>query len=695
MIKIPNSGQHSVPNNSDLFGTLWYTKNITLDEEGYLKLSPRAISIQSEKDTTNIRLPVAFGRKNSNTSIIPQTEFALTQSGTKGYWVVLSEGGINFNVDIGTGVPTLSADSHGKWYRNLWHVTDDAALYSKAGIADVQTYTSRAALTTGKAHPIEVFKNRDTICVGNGNVVKQYTNAYAASTDLTLQTDFEVIGLSYSNYQMGVLTMLSPDTNSGMNQDPYFFVWSGATTEAEAGVPIGSDKAIAIAPFRGSWVMLTRSGQFKYWTGGGFSPLTTTSGAEISLPFYFQKLLWGQSYSRDLLGDVLQVDGDVIYLNFNGLLNSYGKNYEQYLQNCPGGVWCVDLTVGVYHRASPSISPASILTVTSANVNTTTDIMTTTAGTIPSTGSPVKYVFDRSSQIGGLTTPTVYYCIKHTATTFSLATTKANADSGVKINLTSTGAANNYFLALEIYDYGQNIATKSGAMALFDVDSGVYEQMIFGAELNDYNTTGDMNHVNVLCDGFENRGYFVTPKIRSNKVEDVLQTVYEHFRPLDTNDKLMLKYKDREIIGLPVSTPQGRSATRNQCSWTGANAFSTTADLSDAKTAFDAGNDLECEIIAGAGAGILVKITDISENSGTYAVTLEENVTGATTGRYCDVLIDNWKVIGTITSSDTDNYKRLTVNNSKSSWFKLKGELRGVGTTMEMLHIVNQTHKEI
>jgi hypothetical protein len=97
-----------------------------------------------------------------------------------------------------------------------------------------------------------------------------------------------------------------------------------------------------------------------------------------------------------------------------------------------------------------------------------------------------------------------------------------------------------------------------------------------------------------------------------------------------------VKYKNKDLLGLPVTTPQGRISTRNQCAWNGANTFSTTADLAAAKTAFDAGNELECEIIGGAGAGGIAKITDISYGSGTYAVTLEEDIDGATSGRYCD-----------------------------------------------------------
>lgn len=694
MLQLPSpSKQYAVPNNSDLFGNLWYTKNINLDEEGYIKLSPRAVSIQNQAATSNLRLAVAFGRKNDDGYVVPATEFAMTQSGTKGYWITLSEAQLVFNPDIGTGAPTFTEDSHGRWFHNLWHVTDTGDLWSKATLDDAATYTeitdgTPANLTSAKVHAIEVFRNKDALCVTNGNTVNLYNGTtYAIDFTLTIPADYEAVGLSYNNSKMGVIAMLS-DTASGQNQDALFFDWAGDSSSAGQGVSIGSDKSIAIAPYKGTWVILTRAGQLIQWTGGGFSVLA-------SFPFYYQQLIWGQSYSRDLLGDVMQVDGDVIHINMNGVLNASGKRYETYLQNNPGGIWCYDPKIGLYPRHSPSISPVNVLTVTSGNINTTTNILTKTAGTIPSTGSPIKYVFDRASLIGGLTTPTVYYCIKVSSTEFKLATTKDLAIAGTAIDITSTGAANNYFLALEVYDYGASITTKSGAIGLFDVNSETYRDMIFGAELNDFDGTGDSNHVNVLCSGFESRGYFVTPKIVSSAAQDVLQKLLTSYRPLKTGDKIIYKYKDQELEGLPVSSCQARTTALNRCSWTGADAFSTTMDLADAKTAFDAGHELECEVIAGAGAGTLTKIDDISYSAGTYSVQLEEDVDGAAASRYCDVIIDNWRVITTITSSSRTEKNLFQHGDigAKSAWFKIKGELRGTDVAIFDQKFISAVHQ--
>lgn len=694
MIKLPINTQYSQLNKSDVLGDIWYTRNIDATEQGYLKLSSRAVSLFNEKDTGNVRLPLAFGRGSEFANSI---DYAITQSGTRGYWLTLLPTSITLNVDSGTGVPTLTNDSHGVWFRNLWHVTDDTELYSKASIPDTATYTARSAsLTSGKAHPLEVFRNRDTICVGNGNTVKQFDNSYSASTTLTLPTDYEVVKLAYSNYQMGVLTVLS-DSAVNQNQEAVFFVWDGASTSATQGVTLGSDAGIAVVPYKGSWVVLTRTGVLKYFTGGGWQTLH-------SLPFFYKKLIWGLtsafgvgfSSARNALGDVMSVEGDLIYFNFNGLLNSYGIKNQQYLPNNPGGILCYDPEVGMYHRYSPSISPASLLTVTSANINTSDNLFTKTAGTIPSTGSPIKYVSDVTNQIGGLTVSTIYYCIKVTSTTFRVATTRQNALDGQAVDITSTGASNNYFLGLEQYDFGQTLATRTGGVAFLGATSQIYDHMIFGAELIDFNSSSDYNHINLTVSNFENRGYAVTSKVVFENVEDNVGRMFLSYRPLKTGDSIIVKYKNKEINGLPVSTPQTTASTRNQCTWTSSTVFTTTANLADAYTAYQNNESLECEVIAGAGGGTLVQVSTIQYSAGTYTVTVAEEVLGAASGRYCDVVIDNWKqcVNGIITSDDRDtsNYKEIAIDR-QSSWVQFKIELRGVDTAIRDIKITNSKAK--
>lgn len=685
MIQIPGeSKKHSVPNNSDLFGTLHYTKNINLDEEGYLKLSPRTISIVNEGDAEELGLPLAFGRnlggsRAANFNVVTSSEpFTLN----------LSPIALTATEDDGTSNPSFSFDSHGRWYRNLWTVADgDTDVLTKASVSSGAAYTDRSiTLSDNVPHPIEVFRNRDTICIGDGNVVKQFDNSYSADTNLTLPTDYEVIGLAYSNYLMGILTQLS-DSAAGQNQETFFFTWDGADAEAGQGIGIGSDRGFALTAYKGSWVVLTSAGQLLFFTGGGWQELA-------SLPYYYQKILCGSAVDTDMFGDLMSVDGDIIYFNFHGKMDTYGELLERYLPSNPGGVLCYDPKIGIYHRYSHSLSPATMLSVSQANVDIATDVFTT-SGTIPDTGNPVKYMVSQTP-IGGLKVSKVYYVIKHSSTTFSVALTKEDALNAQKVDITSTGATTNYFLALDVLDYGATLVDQTGAVAQMGRNNGMSDSLILGATiLRADSATTNYDHIELVADTFESRGYFVTPKITSENIEDNLEKVVVSYRTLKEGDKIIIKYQDEDILGLPVSTPQDtglNNTLSNSCSWTDADTLTTTADISAAKTAFDNGKTLECEIISGAGAGTLVKITNITESSGTYTLTLEEEVDGASSGRFCNILIENWKKIGEITSTDKKGYKEFNVGRN-SGWYRLKVELRGVNTSVRLTKGKNKTHK--
>lgn len=674
-VKIPQNGKVSVPNNSDLFGNLWYTKNINLEEEGYIKLSSRSIALISEADDSNVGIPVAFGRNGVGNN---STTF-FTATSNQAYDIVVGNVNLSTTEDTGTNNPSCSFDSSGLWFINRWHVSTNTKIFYKTA---VNWTDSGVSLTSGKAHPMESFRNRQTLCVGNGNTVLQYDTSYASSTTLTIPADYEVIGLSYSNNKMAVITMLS-DTTSGQNQEAFLFVWDGANTSASQGFPVGSDTIMAIVPYKSSWVILTRAGQLKYFNGGGFENLA-------NFPFYYSGVTLGDPQNREAFGTSMSVDGDVILINIGDDFNPYTQKGERIVQNNPCGIWCYDPDVGLYHRYSPSISLGSMITVTSGNINTTTDIFTKTAGTLPPTGSPIKYTSDRSNQIGGLSVGTVYFIIKITSTTFKLATTKANADAGNWIDITSTGAANNYFVGIDVLDFGVTTSTgRTGGIGLLGIQSNTFDHIIFGGEYVKYNSNIDYATINLTISEFDNRGYFVTAKITSQEVTDNSQKVFIKYRPLKNQDLIVVKYKNDDVAGIPTSTSSATGGTSSRCNWTSSTTFTTTTDLSEVESYInDSDGECEVEIVNGAGAGQMAQISTITESSGTYTITLAEEIIGAASGYICDTIIDNWKKIGEITTSDTKGWMEFPINKS-SKYIKLKVELRGSNTTVEELQLVN------
>jgi len=683
MIKLPTDLKWTQPNNSDKFGSLWLTKNINLDEEGYIKLSPRAVKLTDSIISSNAGFPLAIGRHGEGAYQIATSSDAnwnLTVGVKQNTWTENS----------GANEPTLTINSHAVWFKGKWHATTATGVFHRPATGGgSQAWTSAGiSLTTGKRHFMAVFQGLQSLCITNGNTVVQYTESggvYSAIATLTIPSDFEITGLAYNNDKMAVITRLSNDATSGQDQNSYLFIWDGNTTGAGQGLDVDSDSIMGITAYKSSFVILTRTGELLYFNGGGFETLTR-------LPFYFLDLRWGNPFDISAFGAVPMIaDGDVIYLNIGAATNQFGRKAETYLQNFPSGVWCYDPKVGVYHRWSPSISQAYVNFVDGVDINTTTDVLTASAGvfglkTIPATGNIARLV--STVGIGGLTLNSDYYIIKVSSTTFKLATTKANALAGTAIDITSatTGGNGNYFWLYDLVDYGNTAHDEAGALALTGDHTSVYRDLIFGGRY-DATTLTTLDSICITVPFLENRGYFVTSKIFSSQVTDNNQKVFVKFRPLKTDDKIIVKYRERDYLGLPI-TSSGNSAN-----WTSPSEFYTTQDLSEAKTYLDAGGELECEFLSGAGGGVMVKVSSIGASDGTNtSVVLAEEVLGASSALKAEFIIHNWEVKRTITSSDTSPVE-IPIG-GLSSWVQFKVELRGSDTTVEEFNFINATAKQ-
>lgn len=671
MIKLPINNQWTQPNSSYKSGSLWATKNINLDEEGVIKLSPRAVNIFDDAETTSnvgdtdLGIPVAFGRRTFGTFFLGTTD--------EPFNVDVSVTTKSISEDSSSNNPNMTTTSHACWWQNRWYTSTATAVnYNTAG-----TWTANAitGLTDGKRHWLTVFKNRRTLCVSNGNVVKQYNSDHSASVDLTLPSDYEITGMAYNNYKVGIVTRLGDDTE-GQNSNSYFFVWNGSDTEAQSGIDLGASQGIAVAPYKSSFVVLTSEGQLLYFNGGGFDELGR-------FPFYISQSRTSDLNTLPSYGDIIVQDGDILYINIGFNLTDRGIKGEEYVVNNPMGVWCYDPKVGLYHRYSPSVSRHYQHTITEANIDLDTNILTT-SNTIPATGNPIILT---SQTVGGLTNGKVYSIIKLSSTTFAIAETVEQALAGVKINLTSK-SANQFFAMFDIVDYGASYGITTGAVGSWGSSTLVYTDIIFGARVSN-TSLGTMIVLNTTTPLLENRGHFVLQKLFMNSQTEKVHGIIVKHRPLSGNDKIIVKSKFNDHYGIPTTTPNdsGSSAI-----WTSSNEFYTASDISDAKTLLDSGVELEIELIIGAGAGQLVKITSISEEDGVFSVVLDENVVGATAGLKSHFVIDNWTTCGYIDATNqTEGVTLIPVNgNGKAPQFKF--ELRGVDTAIEDIIILNKSH---
>lgn len=670
MIKLPLNGNWTQENKSDRVGSLAWTKNINLDKKGYIKLSPRSVNIFDDSENTSnvgdtdFNIPVAFGRHINGNFYLATTD--------EPFNISLGNTSKTISEDSGSNNPNLNFQSHGVWFQNRFYESTDTAVNYKSTNGN-WTANAITGLTSGVRHYMSVFASRNQICVSNGNVVKQYDTTHANTVDLTIPSDFEITGLAYNNSRMAVTTRLGSDS-SGQNQESRFYIWDGASTGAISDAGTGAYTTIAVKPYKSSFVILTSAGQLLYWNGGGFTELA-------SFPIYFNELRWGDLLNHFTYGDNIVIDGDTILINVGFNLFGVSKKGEEYIPSNPSGIWCYDPEIGLYHKYSPSNSRAILHTITSGNINTTTNIFTTST-TIPNTGNPVTMP---TNTISDLSINQIYYVIKLSSTTFKLATSYENAINGVSIDITSVSATN-YLWMFDIKDFGISYFETAGAIALFDTNSSVYKDVIFGNRI--LNTSLSSQPTLNMCVPFiENRGYLVTPKLFLNSSKENVSSLTIKHAPLNIEDKIIVKVKNNDYFGIPTVSPNNSAV--GYIEWTSLTTCTTSTDLSEVKTVFDAGIELELELTAGLGAGQMLKISNITYTDGVYTITTSEDVIGYVNGYKSYFSIDNWKICAEVDYSTQKEglFEAPIAQAGKSLQFKI--ELRGYQTTIEDIFINN------
>lgn len=657
MIKLPLNGRWTQPNVSNKFGSLWYTENVNLDEEGVVKISPRMVNLFDDTDDAQLGIPVAFGRYDTGTFRLATTD--------EPFDITVTETDKTIAEDTDSNNPNLTTNSHGVWWQGNWYNSADTTINYHNGSTWSASVVS--GLTSGVRHYMTVFENKASLAVTNGTAVILLNTSHSNTVTLAVPSDHEIIGIAYNNYRVGIITRLGGDS-AGENKQSYFFTWDGATTSANSGVGIGADLAVSIVAYKSSFVILTSGGELLYWNGGGFDRLA-------SFPYWADPIQLGTLTTLLSFGDNMVTIGDTILINMGFNFSGIDDKGEKYLVNNPSGIWCFDPKVGLYHKYSLSNSKCYVHNITSANVNTSTDVLTTSS-TIPATGNPL--IISNSASLGGLKFRKVYYVIKLSSTTFSIATTKENALLGTAVDITSAGP-NNYIWMYDVVDYGTTQYIQPGAIGQWGLLKDVYQDIMSGATIRDSSNANQAT----LCTAvpfLEGRAYLVTPKLNSDAQTDTIESVVIRHRPLGANDAIIVKTKVRDYHNVPTSTP---NVAGNIATWTNAKEFYTSADLSEIKTLFDAGEEIEIKLISGMGAGQSVKLVDLAyDDVSVYNLTVAEDVVGAASGLKSNFVADNWKVAGTITqSTEKEGIFDCPVNRSGPSP-QVKIELRGDRTTI-------------
>jgi len=667
---IPNqeTKTHLQENKNNLSGTIFKSKNIDLDDEGYITMAEPSFAVMTTDDDADLD-DVDAMLASADTIFFNSDE--------------VFSGDMNLNTLTNrasdTDQPTPSIEEDVVFFNDTEVVSDAGDIYYRAGTTwtQVSTNVSSTAPTV-----MCTWESEATLVVGADNTIKFVNTSWAIhATVLTLPVDFQVSSLCVQGNQLFV------GTRSQSGQEAKMFTVSTIQVGIDFAYGVGTFEIMSIKPFKSSVVAITSLGQLLRFNGGGFDQIG-------QLPVYNTSIEWADAnndYST-VANRAMVVDGDLVYIN----LASFTENGRwKILPDFLSGIWCYDDTNGsLYHKFAPSSTTIQRITGGSVTVDATDNDFTLTSGNLNSviTGMPV--LFDQGSHaIGGLKESVCYFIIKDSSTVFRLASSYANAIAGDEIDITAPSGTTQTWFIFKTNDYGWGAYGNRMAMAILTnrlFDSNTCGRICFSATLNaKQNFSTELTVINGISPFLPNRSYFVTPRLTSSNITDAYGNVCIKYFPLGPDDEIIIKYKDIDKKDYPFSSIQYNDTTNWNGTWTSTTVFTSVADLSMVV----AGDEIE--IIAGTGSGHIANVASIAENAGTYTVTLDEDFPFAVANDLMRFNVDNFTELCRITADSNEDTKgtyKIPLSR-KSKFVQLKVEMRGTRIKIEELIINNTAEK--
>lgn len=656
-------------NQNDTSGSLFVTKNITLDRLGNIKLSPPSVAIMTTDDDSN--LDIADSLFQSANGLYVNSKEVFNSSSVK-----LDK--LN-SLSSNTNHPTPNVEEDGIYFNGTEVVTDDNGLVYKSAATAWTVVSPALGLTAGSPTQMAVFDSFTSLLVGNDNKVYMVSTGWVVTKTLVLPASYQITSLACNNNAVYI------GTRHIANGEAKMFTWDGTSTGHNGSYGVGTFEIFALRAYKQSCALITSLGELLQFNGGGFTRLAI-------LPAYFYNKSWADPLNdhSKISNRGMVVDGEYIYLRLDSKCNS---KIDVFTPNFAGGVWCFDPAVGLHCKYTPSYSRVDTVALNTGLVDTGTDELTVT--TAPVTGTPVFYEAVSTPSLG-LTDFTPYYAIKTSSTTIKLATTYSNAIAGTAIDLTSTGNDFQKIYIINTNDYGWSMSNDRGSIGILSPsitgNNALTERAVFTAQLHaKQNASTAKTVINVVSPKLPNIGYFITPKLNSLSLEDQFNKLSIKYKELKTDDSITIKYKLIDRPNMPRATMGSNlitSLASKTGTWTSTTTFTTPYDLSDV-TVGD-----EIEITSGVGAGFIAHVSAKEDSGGTYTITLDEAFIFAVSGDVMFFAVDNWTKINTITSTtqNGNGFTTLPID-KKSKFVQVKVVLKGVDITIEELQIGNQTFK--
>jgi hypothetical protein len=650
MIKTPQNNIYKVSNQNTV-PSIAFTKNVNFDESGVIKQSSSLINIYDSSRVATFA--------SAQDVISHNTDDIKILTGNQAFTLELD----SLTVSEDTAAPDMDNESRfAKFENGDWLASTDNGIYEFSGT----TWTRRNDDTVSF---IESFDSRSTwVAVDVGNEVKQYAIANlddsplsttSTGPDLILPETYNVSGVAYSNYKVGIATSDQAEDSA------MFFTWDGTSASANTGTPVNAKGIMSVVAYLNSWVILTSRGELLYFNGGGWDILA-------NLPIYHTKDIWVERTSSVNGVRQMQVVGDKIFILVGSRLEG---NFDGsgVIPNFYSGVWCYDPAVGLYHRSSPCLSKyrRELLTETAGLYTTTTHYL--------ETGDKII----NASNV-------IYYVTKISDTTFKVAYTYNEAIASTNVDIgTQT------FIWVERRDFGQLLfSTENTTLCKYleeeKFSSTGFQQFYCGAEL--INTNLDLQHTLCLSNTkFNTISSIIYSRVNSSEIKDIYNSIIVKHRTLLDDDKIIIKYKLEDTYKKKAVSESSSVSPDRYVTWTDSNTF--TFSNADYDASLVSVGD-EVEIIAGQGSGQSAHVESISLSGGVWTVNIDENVRGVVATGKSLVMFDSFKKLGIITSSNSDGVFTAILNKT-SKWCQIKLELRGVEVSIEELIINNKVHNPV
>lgn len=173
-----------------------------------------------------------------------------------------------------------------------------------------------------------------------------------------------------------------------------------------------------------------------------------------------------------------------------------------------------------------------------------------------------------------------------------------------------------------------------------------------------------------------NQAYFTTVRHEVESIADAFESFTVKHDTLDTNESIIVKYKDKVIPNFPLEV--------QDVAWLSANQFNTTATLTNVEVGH------EVEVVYGDNSGNCATITGITGDT-TKTITLDADIGAA--GDTSDVYFDNWIKVDA-EEQDAGEYQKVGKVDGNSTFRQYKVIMKGDVTVRETLSKSNSKQEQ-